>query len=351
VDFWDLTKLLARRWYVALPMLLLSVLLTMTIVGRVKPDYIATAYVQLVAPVQGATKPGQASPEQRNPWLGQGLGTLGNAAMITVQDRTIVQELKAAGLSDSYTVEMGGTTPMISFEVVGSSEQQARESADLLVRRFNESVATLQSDDRVPTADAIRTRRLDRGTNVEESDSKVKRALVAVAGAGLLLTAAATIGLDAWLRRRSRRRKAAAPAMPVPPVSGQVRRSLAAESAHPRPNGVDPVEADAPTTLIPTGNGNAGGTAGAAAPAKAGAPAAGRDAPAAKDASAAAKDGGPSTVVVEYQPSGERATADAPEHEPEAAQRELPADATIVLPLSLPAKEHWPGRNEKKQRP
>lgn len=332
MDFWDLTRLLVRRWYVAVPMLLLSVVLTMLTVGQVKPDYIATAYVQLVAPVQGPTKPGQAAPEQRNPWLGQGLQTLGNAAIIKVLDQTVVQELKAAGLSDSYTVEMGGTTPMISFEVVGATEQQARETAERVVARFTESVTELQTDDRVSVADSIKTRRLDQGTNVEESDSKVKRALVAVAGACLLLTAAVTIGSDAWLRRRTRRRTEAAPARPGSPVSGHIRRPLPADAGgpRPRPNGGDLVEADLPTAMIPTSN----GTAVAAAP---------------------GKDGGLSTVVVEYQPTDQPAPATPAE--PRERERDarpsadLPADATIVLPLSLPAKEHWPGRNEKKQRP
>jgi hypothetical protein len=326
VDFWDLTKLLVRRWYVALPMLLISVVLTVLTVGQVKPDYVATSYVQLVAPVQGATKPGQASPEQRNPWLGQGLQTLGNAAIITVLDQTVVRELKAAGLSDSYTVEMGGTTPMISFEVVGSTEGQARETAEALVERFDQSVAKLQSDERVTAADAIRTRRLDQGTNVEESDSKVKRALVAVAGAGLLLTAAVTIGLDAWLRRRRRRRAEAPLPKPTPPVAGQVRRAPAEPIVvRTQPNGGDRVESDLPTTKISTTN----GAAGAAAP---------------------ANDGSSSTVFVEYQSSGGK-EPDAIEarESAEPAKPDLPADATIVLPLSLPKKEHWPGAGKKKR--
>jgi hypothetical protein len=231
LDFWDLTKLLVRRWLVAVPLLMVSAALTVLTVGHVKPDYVATAYVQLVPPVTPAPpvpavpqtpKVDQPTPEQRNPWLGLGLTTLGNAAIVTVQDQTVLDTLKAGGYSDSFTVTMGSSSPLITFEIVGKTDQQARGTAEQLVAKFNQSVAALQTAYGVSTADSITARRLDLGTNVKKADSKVKRALVAVAGAGLLMTAALTVGVDAWLRRRVRRRRAAdvAPSAPTAPVSG-----------------------------------------------------------------------------------------------------------------------------------
>lgn len=207
MDFWDLTKVLIRRWMFALPMLLLSVAATFVAVSVVQPNYVATAYVQIVPPVP-QTKPGQATADQRNPWLSQGLETLGNAAIVTVLDRSVVDSLKAAGLSDSYTMEMGSSSPMVEIEVVGKTRQQAEATTTQIVTRFGQSVNALQTAYGVAGPDLITTRRLDLGTNIEQSDGNVKRALVAVAGAGLLLTAACTVGLDAWLRRRARKRGA-----------------------------------------------------------------------------------------------------------------------------------------------
>ncbi len=77
---------------------------------------------------------------------------------------------------------MGQTTPMVTFEIVGTSREQARDTAEQLVQRFSESITSLQTN--VARADQITTTRLDRGTNIEESNSKVERALVAVAGPG-----------------------------------------------------------------------------------------------------------------------------------------------------------------------
>jgi capsular polysaccharide biosynthesis protein len=207
VDFWDITKLLARRWMVMLPLLLVASALTALFVGRVKPDYVATSYVQLVPPVMGAPQPGQATADQANPWLGLGVDTLGNAAIVTVTDLAFTNQLHAAGYSDSYTVTMAESSPLITFEVIGNSPEQARQTTAQLIDRFNKSVADLQATYSVPRADTIITHRLDVGTNVKKSTGKVKRALIAAAGAVLLVVIGGTVGIDAWLRRRRLRQE------------------------------------------------------------------------------------------------------------------------------------------------
>ncbi len=210
MDFWDLTRVLVRRWMIVLPMVALSGLAVLT-VGQAKPEYIATAYVQLVPPVFVKTKAWQATPDQRNPWIGLGLKTIGNAAIVAVTDGSAVDQLDAAGYSDSFTITMGENSPLVTFEIVGKSQQQALQTAAQLVERFTQSMAALQSEYGVAPADSITGRRLDLGTNVTDSDSKGTRALIAAGGAAVLMTAAVTVGLDAWLRKRRRRRDEARP--------------------------------------------------------------------------------------------------------------------------------------------
>jgi capsular polysaccharide biosynthesis protein len=242
LDFWDLTKVLFRRWMITLPMLLLTAGLTVLAFNAVKPDYISTSYVQLVPPIPQPAKPNQPVVEQRNPWLGQGLQTLGNAAIVTIEDQSVIDHFKATGLSDAYTTEMGSTSPMIKIEVVAKSRQQAEDTADELITRLNISVASLQTAYGVSSVDLITARRLDLGNNVEKSSSNVKRALVAVFGAGLLLSMATTVGIDALLRRRKGRHltpaevqtsqdraigMAAAAGLPEQPTVGHRPRALA----------------------------------------------------------------------------------------------------------------------------
>jgi hypothetical protein len=231
LDFWDITKLLVRRWQIALPMLLLSAVITGVTVSQVKPDYVGTAYVQLVppAPAKNTTPEQQlTSADQRNPWLSQGLQTLGNAAIVQALDQTVVDEFKRTGYADTYTVTMGQNSPLVTFEITGTSARQARDTAEKLVTIFTDSVARLQTSLGVGDSSLITVKRLDLGANVKKSTSKIKRALVAVAAAGILLTAGATIGFDAILRRRNARRRLeeeggessmTTPLPPLPPMA------------------------------------------------------------------------------------------------------------------------------------
>jgi hypothetical protein len=204
VDFWDLTKLVLRRWYVAVPLLVLTSLAAMYTTYNVKPDYKATAYVQLIPPPEASiTKNIKAL---RNPWLDLGLGALNTAATYATVDRQFLNQLKTRGMSDNVVITNGYPAPIATIEVIGSSKEMAMGTADDVVQRFTDVVKSLQDDYAVQSPGRILTRRLDTGNNLEETGGKVKRALVAVAGAGALMTAGLTIGFDALARRRTRRK-------------------------------------------------------------------------------------------------------------------------------------------------
>ncbi len=207
MDFWDVTKLLLRRWYFAVPGLVLTAVACAWTMTGVAPNYISTAYVQLAPPVSQPTQPGEQTLDQRNPWIGLGLYNLANAAILTVQQASVVESLKASGLSETFTASLNSSSPLVTFEVTGASQQQAIDTTNALIDRFSASVTDLQVQAYgVNPKDLVVARRIDFGANVQESDGRVKRALVAVAGVGLLLTLGFTIGLDAMLNRRARKR-------------------------------------------------------------------------------------------------------------------------------------------------
>jgi hypothetical protein len=230
LDIWDFGRLLRRRWRIAVPILLVALVMTALVFTQVKPDYVATAYVQLVPPVPTDTTPGNnQTPDLRNPWLGQDLRTLGNAALVSVQDLGYVQSLKDKGYSDSFTAIMGDSTPLVTFEVTGKSAAQVEGTATQLVSRYSGSVASLQTSYGATLADEITARRLDAGTNITVSSSNKKRAVVAVLAAGILLSVAITVSADAWLRRREQlaaQRASEAeptPELPEPDVRGDAK--------------------------------------------------------------------------------------------------------------------------------
>jgi hypothetical protein len=203
LDFWDLTVLIFRRWKIALPLLLLSIGATVFVALTAKPDYTMTSYVQFIPAKIAATDSPNVS--LRNPWNQLGLSTLGQASIYATQDQGFLEQLKAAKHTNNFTLTMTYPDPIVTVEVVGVTPSDARDTTDLIVNRLRGAAESLQRGAGVGDADIIATQRLDRGQNLLPSRSKQKRAILAVAAAGLVLTAGGTVGLDALLRYRRRR--------------------------------------------------------------------------------------------------------------------------------------------------
>ncbi len=204
MDFWDITQLLLRRWRISVPLLVMTAVLTGVTVGVVKPTYVATAYVELVPPAPITTSNGTIAIDLRNPWLNQGLQGLGFAALVTVEDLTYLNTLKAAGYSDKVETAMGGSsTPVVTFTVNGATREQVSATVIKVVSRFHDSMDSLQTDSGIASVDLVTDLRLDSSGNVTPSYSRLKRAVIAIAGLGLLLTAGVTMAINAWQRRRA----------------------------------------------------------------------------------------------------------------------------------------------------
>jgi hypothetical protein len=206
LDFWDLTVLIFRRWKIALPLLLLSIGATAYVALTAKPDYKMTSYVQFVpAKVTGTDNAANAA--ARNPWNQLGMNTLGQAVIYATQDQGFLDSLKAGEHTDNFTLTLTYPNPIITVEVVGTTADDARTTSDLIINRMKSSADSLQRSSGATDADLITTQRLDRGANVLPSNSKMKRAIIAVGAAGLVLTAGGTVGFDAMMRRRARKRQ------------------------------------------------------------------------------------------------------------------------------------------------
>jgi hypothetical protein len=207
VDLWDLTKLLLRRWYIALPLLLASVAIVFMTAQTVTPDYRALGYLQMIPPPGSTQAPNaNAKPRPHNPWLDLGYEPLGTAVLLKVTDKDSLERLAANGLTDSVAVELSRNGTLFEIEAVGTSPAQATATVQEVIRMLTAEIAASQQQYRVLPEDTITTTIVNNGGNVEVVTTKQKRILVVAAGLGVLFTTAATIGLDALLRRLRRRR-------------------------------------------------------------------------------------------------------------------------------------------------
>jgi hypothetical protein len=207
VDLWDLTRLLLRRWYFAVPMLLASVAVVVLAGQSVSPDYKATGYMQLIpAPSTGKLADPKAKPRPVNPWLDLGFVALGNATAITVTDQLSLDKLVDEGLTDSVTVILDERTPLFQIEAVGDSKEQATATVRRVIKLLQTDIAVKQKQYGTLPEDTISTLVINDGSTPKIESGKVKRVLIVAAGLGVLITTAATIALDYWLRRRAKRK-------------------------------------------------------------------------------------------------------------------------------------------------
>ena len=202
MDFWDLTKLMFRRWYVSMSLLLLTFVGTAYAAVAIKPDYAITAYVQLIPPTTPAdpTKVNQT----QNPWLALGITSLSNAAMVATQDQTFLDTLAQSEKNASFEITIGDQNPVAIVQVIAPTLAEAEASTALITSHYEQAVGLLQKQYGVKTTDMITAYRLDKGENLKRPGGKVKRAVVVVFAIGILMTGGLTILVDALIRRRHR---------------------------------------------------------------------------------------------------------------------------------------------------
>jgi hypothetical protein len=211
VDLWDLTKMMGRRWYVAVPMVLLTIVASVAAYLLVKPQYQATNYLQLIpapSPVADADRLGRV----HNPWDDLGEGRLATAAQSVVMSQDTAKKMHDRGLSTVYTVSMPNGAPPIEVQATAATQDLAIATADAVMTLLDQAVLAKQTAYNIAPQDTITTLRLNSTFDVTTVTTSTKRALIVAAGIGLLLTFGATIMVDAVLRRRDRDNDSAAAA-------------------------------------------------------------------------------------------------------------------------------------------
>ena len=312
MDLWDLTRLLFRRWYFALPMLLVSLASVAVVSRTVPPDYSATGHVTMIPPSQrtSAETPGRV----QNPWEELGFRALGQAVIIKLSEQKTLEDLVNAGFTDNFTVAMDDRTPLFTIESVGSSPDQAIATTRKVMSMIGEDVVARQTRYGVAGGDLITTLALDNGDTVVKITSKTTRVLLVATALGVLLSAAPTIAIDALLRRRARSRQAADGDLPGNDGPGEaetVLSSLAkgkAKMVKPEPKGIK--QQDAKSAKATEANGAKATAAGKASPA-----------------------GNRAPVMVKYLDVEPAETVSNLDGATEMLPQKHPEDATIVLPL------------------
>lgn len=240
MDFWGTVRVLRRRWYIALPAVLLTGILALFVYISVPTRYESSGVLVLTSPAAGGRYTANTKPEdvvRVNPLL-QFDGSLTTTAQILTQvlgDPMTAEELAGKGSTSVYTANTGPVGGPLLFI---TTESDSAESAEGLVGKVLEkTVAELASQQKAlnaPEQTFITAQILVKPTTASAKIGGKVRYVGAATVVLLLLTLASTFAADSIMLKAKRRKdkeakdgkdpKDAAPSekettpQPVPPV-------------------------------------------------------------------------------------------------------------------------------------
>jgi capsular polysaccharide biosynthesis protein len=200
MDLWDVVKLIARRWVVSVPLLLITLAAVVWTGITVKPNYTAEGNVLLLPP---STEVSTGEGEERavNPWT---TDSLTGAVITLLRNRNTVEMLAAEGYVGSWEAERDiQFWSVVNIQVTAPTAAQAQATIQRLAQVVNNEVVTRQEGYGLTEGQKVGTVTLGAGENVAIARGNQIRALIVVFFAGAIITVGSTIGFDAWMRKRA----------------------------------------------------------------------------------------------------------------------------------------------------
>jgi hypothetical protein len=213
MDFWKTIGVLLRRWYVAVPVFFVALVIGGGVFLKVPTQYVSTGTMVLTAPTAGATTavdPAHAT-GPGNPLLDfEGSLTITTQLLIqSMSSPSVAQQIAEQGGVDTYQAGDGNTGgPFVVIVATANSPQEAELTVSLALKYAQNELNARQKNLNAPPSTYIGTQSVVSPTQATTKISnKVKDGGIALV-AGLVLSLATAYGVDSWLSGRRRRRAA-----------------------------------------------------------------------------------------------------------------------------------------------
>jgi hypothetical protein len=215
MDFWKTLGVLLRRWYVAVPVFGVSLLIAGGVFLKTPTQYESTGTIVLTAPTAGAVtalNPAQAS--------GPGNPLLDFQGSLTITTQLLIQSLSSPSVGQQIAQEGGATStyqagdgntggPFVVIVATANSPQEAELTVSLALKYAQDELNARQKNLNAPPSTYIGTQSVVSPTQATTKiTNKVKDGGIALV-VGLILSVAAAYGVDSWTSRRRRKRAVA----------------------------------------------------------------------------------------------------------------------------------------------
>jgi hypothetical protein len=206
VDLWSTLRVLLHRWYLTVPLLILSVAVVVGVVGVGPANYKAEATIVTLAPAQVDD---QGQPTRENPF--KNLGGSQTVAAIIMQTRlngpAFTRDMAAAGVTSTWLFAVtGSSSPILTVTVEGKSEAETLRSAKLLVKGANENLSELQAAVGAPADQFITFALVSQPTEAAPQYGSKVKAGAALAGICIAMSFGLVFAIEGISRSRRQRR-------------------------------------------------------------------------------------------------------------------------------------------------
>jgi uncharacterized protein involved in exopolysaccharide biosynthesis len=204
MDFMATLRILVQRWYIVVPLLLLTVGGTVAAFSSAPPEYQTKASLVVLSP-QTEVGIDPNVPKDVNAFLNFG-GSQEVAAQVLqvrMSDTKLVERLESEGVGGSWTFEVqGGSGPLIDVVVTEETPERALASANRVLDLATSELADLQTEAGSPKPQLIRLSVVSSPSDPEQQYKKKIRAATVLAALGIAAALGATLATEGVLRGR-----------------------------------------------------------------------------------------------------------------------------------------------------
>lgn len=205
MDVWEAARIILRRWFVVLPILVLTGVLAGALGDRSQPEYSASSTVVMLAPFRTNGETGTA---MSNPYLNFNSSLTTTAIILRASlDRSEIRELIATeGLAPNYNVIPQDRSPLVDVTVRTDSAEKATATVNRVVQLLQDDLRARQLNLRTPRDQTITTQVLSPATAATLFNSGRARTRYLVIGLGLFVAALAAFAAEGGIRFAARRK-------------------------------------------------------------------------------------------------------------------------------------------------
>jgi hypothetical protein len=214
VDLFDVVRSCFRRWYLALPLLLIVGWVSYSVYSSVKPVYYSQAVIGLTPPSTRVEDFPQGVPEPRNGLLDIGGASLiANITALGLREPAAVDRVVAAGGLPDYVSRIFPVpptmpqVPMIMIEATNADPALVSKTLNLVVAQAEVTLRTLQQQAHVPGDQMVAPFVVSPPSAPMAATPSRTRSTIAIFVAGAGLVVLVTVLIDAVLTRHKAKRR------------------------------------------------------------------------------------------------------------------------------------------------